>query len=154
MIEGVIITPKKKIKDERGAVFHMLRQDDLEFKKFGEIYFSQVFSKVIKGWHLHQEMTLNYLLVSGKIQLALYDERPDSKSYGLYQTFILSDDKDENKLITIPPKVWNAFKGLSEQPSIVANCATTSHDPSEILRKNSNDPYFKYDWSSAKAHQS
>ena len=36
MIEGIIITPLKKIKDERGAVMHMMRKDSGIFKNFGE----------------------------------------------------------------------------------------------------------------------
>ena len=36
MIDGVIITKLKKIPDERGAIFHMLRNDDSHFIKFGE----------------------------------------------------------------------------------------------------------------------
>ena len=42
---------------------HMLRSDDRNFKHFGEIYFSQVYPKKIKAWHLHKKMTLNYVAV-------------------------------------------------------------------------------------------
>ena len=38
-IEGVTITPLKKIPDERGSIMHMLRNDDPHFEKFGEIFF-------------------------------------------------------------------------------------------------------------------
>ena len=51
MIEGIIITPLKKIKDERGAVMHMLSRDSDVFKSFGEIYFSTINPKFIKAWH-------------------------------------------------------------------------------------------------------
>ena len=37
MIEGVILTPLKQIRDERGKVMHMLRADSDIFNKFGEI---------------------------------------------------------------------------------------------------------------------
>ena len=40
MIEGVKIIPKKQIIDERGKIMHMMRNDDPNFTKFGEIYFS------------------------------------------------------------------------------------------------------------------
>ena len=39
-IEGVKIIKKNQIIDDRGSVMHMLRNDDENFKKFGEIYFS------------------------------------------------------------------------------------------------------------------
>ena len=60
MIEGIKITPLKQIKDERGKVMHMLRNDSENFTKFGEIYFSTAHPNKVKGWHLHSKMTLNY----------------------------------------------------------------------------------------------
>ena len=41
MIKDLIITPLRKIPDERGSIMHMLRSDAPHFVKFGEIYFSQ-----------------------------------------------------------------------------------------------------------------
>jgi dTDP-4-dehydrorhamnose 3,5-epimerase len=146
MIEGVKIISKKKILDERGAIFHMLRCDDPEFEKFGEIYFSQIYPTIVKGWHKHREMTLNYLLVTGKVRLVLYDDRQNSSTQGLYQTFILSEDYNENKLIRIPPMVWNAFQCISSEKSVIANCSTLPHDPEEIIRKDIDDRYFNFDW--------
>lgn len=144
MINGVKIAPRRKIPDDRGAIFHMLRRDDAEFTQFGEIYFSKVFPGVVKAWHIHKRMTLNYLLVVGSIRLALFDDRGDSPTQGLHQEIVL--DEAESKLIVIPPGIWNGFKGLGPNPSIVANCATEPHDPEEIGRRPYDDPYFKYDW--------
>src|SRR6202022_518836 len=59
-ISGLVVTPLRRIPDERGAVLHMLRDDSPMFERFGEIYFSTVYPGAIKGWHLHREMTLNY----------------------------------------------------------------------------------------------
>ena len=59
MIKGVLIKQLKVIPDERGLIMQMMRNDDAEYKKFGEIYFSSVYPGVVKGWHLHTQMTLN-----------------------------------------------------------------------------------------------
>lgn len=146
MINGVVITPREQIKDERGMVSHMLRNDEPIFSRFGEIYFSYVNPRVVKGWHQHTEMTLNYAVVSGKIRLALYDDRDDSKTKGELMEIV--SGVDENYvLITIPPLVWNGFVGLGDQVSTVANCATIPYDPDEIKRI---DPWknnlITYDW--------
>jgi dTDP-4-dehydrorhamnose 3,5-epimerase len=85
MIEGVLIHPLRKIPDERGVVMHMLRCDDPHFERFGEIYFSVVYPGVVKGWHVHSRMTLNYAVVSGVIKLVLYDDRADSPTRGEVQ---------------------------------------------------------------------
>ena len=71
MIDGVLIHSLRQIPDERGKIMHMLRCDDPHFEQFGEIYFSVVYPGVIKGWHIHRAMTLNYAVVSGMIKLVL-----------------------------------------------------------------------------------
>ena len=75
MIEGVILTPLNQIFDERGKVMHMLSTRSSVFSKFGEIYFSCTYPGVVKAWHLHTEMTLNYAVVAGEIKFVLYDDR-------------------------------------------------------------------------------
>ena len=144
-IDGVIIKPLTQICDERGKIMHMMRNDDPDFEKFGEIYFSVVYPGVIKGWHLHSEMTLNYACVSGMIKLVLFDERQTSNTKGLLQEFFLGPEN--YKLVQIPPGVWNGFKGCGTIPSIVANLASTAHDPAEISRMDPLQNHIEYDWS-------
>ena len=72
MLEGVIVSPLKRIVDERGAVMHMLRCDAPHFSGFGEIYFSTVHPGAIKGWHCHEKMTLNYAVPAGQIKFVLF----------------------------------------------------------------------------------
>ena len=75
MIEGLQVVPLRRIPDERGTVFHMLRASDPHFRGFGEIYFSSVYRDAIKGWHRHTEMTLNYACVWGRVKLVVFDDR-------------------------------------------------------------------------------
>ena len=144
MIEGVSIRLLRQIPDERGKIMHMLRRDDPWFDRFGEIYFSVVYPGVIKAWHLHKTMTLNYAVVSGVIKLVLFDDREGSATKGELQEIFTGEEA--YSLITIPPAVWNGFKGCGVKPAIVANCASEPHDPAEIVRM---DPFSKkipYDW--------
>jgi|TARA_B100001059_G_C17676251_1_gene497199 dTDP-4-dehydrorhamnose 3,5-epimerase len=144
MIKDVIITPLKQIKDDRGSVMHMLRNDDNVFKTFGEIYFSTIYCDKIKGWHLHKESYLNYACVSGEVKLVLYDDRPSSSTKNQYEEIILSPNK--YVLVTIPPNLWNGFKGLGKGQSIIANCLTLPHSEKEMVRKSYDDKYFQYNW--------
>ena len=144
MIDGVKITPLKQIVDERGKIMHMLRCDDNGFQQFGEIYFSCVYPGVIKGWHIHKKMTLNYAVPYGRIKLVLFDDRIDSPTKGQVQEIFLGDDN--YCLVTIPPMVWNGFKGVGTEMAIVANCSTIPHDPAEIDRLDPFDPKIPYDW--------
>ncbi|OGZ28580.1 MAG: dTDP-4-dehydrorhamnose 3,5-epimerase [Candidatus Nealsonbacteria bacterium RIFOXYC1_FULL_40_7] len=145
MIDGVVITPLAQIRDERGKVMHMMSVKSKVFKKFGEIYFSCVYPGIVKGWHLHKKMILNYAVPYGKIKLVLYDPRKESKTKGQFMEIFL--DPDNYQLVTVPPGVWNGFRGLGTQMSIVANCASIPHDPAEIVRIPSDDPGIGYDWS-------
>lgn len=144
MIQGVDFHPLKQIPDERGRVMQMLRRDDPWFERFGEIYFSVVYPGVVKGWHLHKVMTLNYAVITGRIKLVLYDEREQSPTRGELQEIFSGEDS--YCLITVPPNVWNGFKGLGVQPAVVANCSTDPHDPSEIVRLDPFSDRIPYDW--------
>ena len=143
-IEGVKITPLKIIADDRGSVMHMMRNDSKVFDKFGEIYFSTIFKGKIKAWHLHKEATLNYACVYGEVKLVLFDERNGSSTFGEYQELLLSL-KNYN-LITIPPNIWNGFKGCNDQFSIIANCLNLPHNEKEMVRLDVKDNRFKYHW--------
>lgn len=144
MIDGVKIIQLKKISDERGAVMHMLRSDDRHFDKFGEIYFSTIYPCVIKGWHLHKKMTLNYTVLVGMVKLVLYDNRDDSKTKGEIMEIFMGEDN--YVLVKIPPGIINGVKGIGTRKSIIANCATEPHDPGEIIRIDPFDKKIPYNW--------
>jgi dTDP-4-dehydrorhamnose 3,5-epimerase len=144
MIEGVHISPLKQILDERGKIMHMLRESDPHFISFGEIYFSCIEPGVIKGWHIHKEMVLNYAVPHGKIKLVLYDDREESSTRGELMELFLGPDN--YCLVTVPAMVWNGFKGISTTTSIVANCSTIEHRPDEIMRMDPFDPSIPYCW--------
>ena len=144
MIHDIKITPLKIIPNEKGKVMHMLRNDSNVFSNFGEIYFSTIYFNSVKGWHLHKEATLNYACIYGKVKLVLFDEREKSKTKGKYQELILSPEN--HRLITIPRNIWNGFKGISKEESIVANCLTLPHNEEEMVRKDPFDKHFSYNW--------
>jgi dTDP-4-dehydrorhamnose 3,5-epimerase len=126
-IDGVAVIPLKRIPDERGTIFHMLRSDDPHFEKFGEVYFSRVYPGVIKGWHIHKVMTQNYAVPVGMIKLVLYDMRAGSATHkNLMELFI---GEDNYCLVKIPKGVANGYKGIGSIPALVANCATETHLP-------------------------
>ncbi len=144
MIEGVRITPLKQILDERGKIMHMLRADADGFSGFGEIYFSCVHPGAIKGWHIHKEMVLNYAVPHGKIKFVLYDDRVNSPTRGELQEIFMGPDN--YCLVTVPPLVWNGFKGVGEEMAIVANCTSITHRADEIDRLDPFDPSIPYNW--------
>ena len=144
MINGVQINPLRQIPDERGKVMHMMKAEDAVFSSFGEIYFSRVYPGAVKAWHLHDRMTINYAVPHGKIKLVLFDDRADSRTKGEIQEIFLGEDNYQ--LVTIPPFVWNGFKGIGTETALVANCASIPHDPNEITRLDPDDCFIPYNW--------
>jgi dTDP-4-dehydrorhamnose 3,5-epimerase len=143
-IDGVKIVPLRRIPDERGTIYHMLRVDDPHFLQFGEIYFSSIYQGVVKGWHKHRDMTLNYACVFGRIKLVLYDDRAGSPTRGsVFEIFL---GPDNHSLVVIPPGIWTGFKGMSAPYALVANCCTHPHDPSLTTRLDPVDNDIPYDW--------
>jgi len=144
VIEGVHVIPLRRIPDERGTIFQMLKCTDPYFRQVGEIYFSSVYQGVVKGWHRHREMTLNYACIDGRVKLVLYDDRESSATRGeLMEIFLGSDNYS---LVVIPPEVWNGFKGMSAPHAIIANCCTHPHDPSRSQRIDPFNNLIPYKW--------
>ncbi|MBL4692939.1 MAG: WxcM-like domain-containing protein [Magnetovibrio sp.] len=140
MIDGVIITPLKQIRDDRGAVLHMLRTDAPHYAGFGEVYFSIVNSGVTKGWRRHTKMTMSLAVPKGRVKLVLADDQ------GHIQEIIFGEDEADYKLVTIPPMVWSGFQCISADPAIIANCASILHTPGEAERLDLDTQEIAYTW--------
>lgn len=144
MVSGAHVVPLRRIPDERGTIMHMLRATDGHFIQFGEMYFSTIYRDIVKGWHRHVEMTLNYACIFGRVKVVLYDEREESPSHGVIEEIFLGPDN--HALVVIPPGVWSGFKGMSDPFSIVANCCTHAHDPSRTTRLDPFENHIPYSW--------
>lgn len=145
-IEGVEVVPLRRIADERGAVFLMLKATDPHFVGFGEIYFSSVVRGVAKAWKNHRRLTSNYACIHGQIRLVLWDDRDGSSTKGTLMEMALGPD--DYKLVVVPPGVWHGFQGLSQPLAIVANCATEPSDPDELDRLEPNSADIPHSWAS------
>ena len=144
-IDGVKIIPLQRIPDERGAILHMLRRTDPHFIGFGEIYFATIFPGVVKAWHKHNLMTLNYACIARRLKLVIYDERDASPTRGQLMEIFLGTEN--YCLVQIPPNLWNGHKGIGTERAILANCATHPHDPAQSVRIDPFNNHIPYDWS-------
>lgn len=145
MIEGVKYYPLRKFPDERGVVWHMMKKSDEAFTEFAEIYFTSIYKGVIKAWHIHKKMDLNYACMVGRVKVVLHDNRKNSKTNGATEEYWLGEDN--YALLHIPHGVANGMMGISKGLSIIANCATLEHDPQEMLRVELSD--VDYNWQQA-----
>jgi dTDP-4-dehydrorhamnose 3,5-epimerase len=144
VIEGVQVIPLKRIPDERGTIYHMLKRTDPHFKAFGEIYFSTIYPGVVKGWHMHRNMTLHYACVSGRVKLVIYDGREGSKTKGELMEIFLGPDN--YALVVVPPGLWNGFKGMGSEIAIMADCLDIPHEEADSVRVDPHQNDIPYDW--------
>jgi dTDP-4-dehydrorhamnose 3,5-epimerase len=147
MIDGVKVAKLKVIPDERGRLMEMVRCDDPDFVKFGQVYMTSAYPGAVKGWHYHKKQHDTMVVVSGMMKIVLYDMRADSPTHGEVNEFFAGVHNPVR--IQIPPGVCHGFKCISSEEAIVINAPTEVYDyknPDEFrMDPHTND--IPYDWS-------
>lgn len=142
MIDGVLITPQKRISHPKGDILHALKKSGPGFIGFGEAYFSTVHRNVTKGWKRHRRVTLNLVVPVGAVRFVVHDDRPGSPSRGNFLDILI--DADNYVRLTVPPGLWVAFQGRGEALNLLLNIANEEHDPGEADNIDLNE--ITYDW--------
>ena len=62
------------------------------------------------------------------LHLVIFDDRANSVTKGLTEEIILGRP-DQYCLIRNPPMLWYGFKGISDEPALMANYSDMPHDP-------------------------
>tara|TARA_Y100000590_G_C15214471_1_gene823823 strand:+ start:167 stop:598 length:432 start_codon:yes stop_codon:yes gene_type:complete len=135
-IDGVVITPLKRIHHPKGDILHGVKSSDPGFIGFGEAYFSLINKDEVKGWNKHQKMTLNLIVPVGEVTFVIHDDKK-----GTFFKISLSN-LNYNRL-TVPPKLWIGFIGKGDN-NLILNVASMEHDINEVDRKDLNE--LKFDW--------
>ena len=142
MIENVYINSTKIINVDGGDIYQAMKCTDDGFNGFGEAYFSTIKFGVIKAWKYHKRMTMNLVVPEGTIRFVMYDERKDSSTKGMFQDVSLS--RSNYCRLTVPPKVWLGFQGMSPETAILLHIASIPHDPKEIVNKDIDEIPFNW----------
>lgn len=136
-LNSILITPLKIIQVASGNVMHCMKDNDVGFSGYGEAYFSNVNFREIKAWKMHLKMTMNIVVPIGLVNFVFFSE--DLSNYRLERI-----GEDRYARITIPPRIWFGFQGLSKGQNLVLNIANIPHDPLEISRKKIGE--IEYNW--------
>ncbi len=155
LIEGLKLTPLRRIATGKGDVYHALKATDEDYAGFGEVYFSEIFAGERKGWKRHNRMPLNLVVVQGAIRFIVYDDREGSATKGQFCAVVLShsgvaaDELRDKKCddivriataegvyarLTVAPGLWVAFEGAADGVSLLMDVIPEPHDPSESDR--------------------
>jgi len=135
-MDGVKLTPLKKIHNLKGDIFHAMKKSDVGFDGFGEAYFSTINQDDIKGWKKHTQMTLNIVVPVGEIEFVVYNE-------DINKFFSIKLSQNNYQRLTVEAGLWVAFKGHHRQ-NMLLNLASIEHSPSEAFNIDLNK--IEYNW--------
>ena len=131
------------IKNKNGDLYKGLSINDLNYKGFGEVYFTSINLDSIKAWKFHKKMTLNLIVLYGMVRFVFAKQLPGNQNQYLFNSIYLSHKNKQ--ILTIPPKVWFGFKGIKYKNSLITNIANIKHKDIEVVKKSLK--YIKFDWS-------
>lgn len=110
-IDGVILRDLRVHGDERGRVFEGWRDEWTPFTA-RQLTEARAQAGVLKGLHLHYIQWDWWRVVSGRMQVALYDARPHSPTYRATACFEINADAPRG--LGIPPGVAHGFYALAD----------------------------------------
>jgi dTDP-4-dehydrorhamnose 3,5-epimerase len=143
--EGMVVEPRRQIRDDRGAVMHILRADAPYFERFGEVYVSIVCETAVKAWKRHRIMTQHMAVPVGGVALVGYDDRSGSPTRGALVE--VHTGAEMYGLVRIPAMLWYGFRGLGPGDAVIVNCASHPHDPGEVQTLPLDAVEIPYKWS-------
>lgn len=138
-LNEINVIPLKRISTPGGDVMHALKASDTRFNGFGEVYFSWIEQGAIKAWKCHQQTSMNLVVPLGNVRFVFYQAGAEPA----FRVEVIGEAQYAR--LTVPPRVWFGFQGLSDPRSLLMNVANLPHDPNEVLRKSVEE--IQYEWS-------
>ena len=120
-IEGVVIRPLKRFSDPRGWLIELFRHDELELEYCPAMsYVSMTKPGVARGPHEHVDQADCFGFIGpSTFRLYLWDNRPDSRTYGGKATFDLGEQNPA--MVIVPKGVAHAYRNIGTVDGLVYN---------------------------------
>ena len=147
MIAGANVKPLLSHDDQRGWLAELVRSDDPDFTRFGQVYMSVTYPGVVKAWHLHRKQIDLVSCVSGTILLVLHDMREGSPTRGQTDEHYLG--RHALGRVRIPAGVQHGWKCVSSEEALVISLVSELYDASDPdeVRLPPHSEKIPYDWS-------
>lgn len=146
-LEGVLLIKPDFFKDHRGQYLELYNKKLYKSKgidiDFVEDDISIARKGVIKGIHGNSSTWKLISCLHGEFYLAVVNYDKQSKNFGKWQSFVLSETNKHQVLV--PPKHGNGHLCLSEK-SIFHYKQSTYYEPSKQFSIIWNDPKFNISW--------
>lgn len=121
-IHGVVVRDLRKFDDERGWLIELFRHDELAAEFLPAMaYISSTFPGVTRGPHEHVDQAdLFYFLGPSNFKFRMWDNRPDSPTFGNVMTLFIGEANPN--AVLIPKGVVHAYQNVGTVEGIVINC--------------------------------
>jgi dTDP-4-dehydrorhamnose 3,5-epimerase len=118
-IEGVSVVTLEPRVDDRGYLIEVLRSVDPHFTRFGQVYLVGNMARgTVRAFHKHEVLWDWFFISHGSAKFALRDDRPDSLSYGVMDTFVTCARNPA--LLVVPPGVYHGWMSLEDDTQLVS----------------------------------
>jgi dTDP-4-dehydrorhamnose 3,5-epimerase len=126
-IDGVRVRPAVTHPDWRGTVVEVLN-DAWDFADGPIVYVYEITIRpgVVKGWIKHDHLDDRLFMAAGAIRVVLYDDRPESPTYGLVTDQCFDDHSRAS--VRIPAGVFHAIGNVGTTDARLINCPTRAYN--------------------------
>ena len=148
-LRDVLLLDRPVFRDARGVfseLWHEARYREAGLAiDFVQDNFSRSSQHTLRGLHYqvrHPQAKL-VTCVRGEIWDVAVDLRPDSDTFGQWESVVLSDEN--GRQIFVPPGFAHGFLVLSEEAEVIYKC-DRHYDPSDEFGIHWKDPFLNIDW--------
>ena len=114
------------IKNNKGDILKYLTSKNSFFRKFGEIYFTEIKKNKIKGWNYHKKNWSLFAVPYGKVKFTFAKNISGKKK-------IITIGKKNYSIIVVPPCTWFNFTSI-DKFSLIVNTLNNMHNDKETLK--------------------
>jgi len=140
LIQGIIVRKLTVHKDESGSLFETLRKDWQDVYNGNNLNFAMQYMSVTPSgiardenqWHVHKHQSDRFICASGRIVTAVFDPRPQSKTYDRLNLFVMGPaSEDEMYMVVIPSETYHGFMVISKEQGYLLNFPTQLYNPQD-----------------------
>lgn len=125
-IAGVVVREVRAVGTAYGALTEVFRRDwELDNAGVDQIFQSVLEPGAVSAWHAHEDTTDRLFVSAGRLDLVLYDSRPDSPTCGELNRFAFGTFRPG--LLVVPPRVWHGVHNASSAPAMLLNAVDRAY---------------------------
>lgn len=135
LIEGVVIQSAVTHADGRGTLYEILvPHRALHPAPIVSVYQFTIRPGMIKGWHVHRLHDDRIFISQGHAKVVLYDDRPESPTYGIVNELFRSEL--DRTVMVIPAHVYHAHQNIGTADALFISMPTRpyQHDDPDVYR--------------------